>query len=175
MRLPGGIDPSLNGTGLYWAGLQMGETIKLTAKIGDMRLDLINSKVADYLGNYEFVVIEDLPINAMGAGITGMVQGVVRLALLRAGVEYLGIPAATLKKAATNSGRADKAMMIAGYAEAYPEAMIADDNQADAAWLAECGKALLGLDHKLKCPAALDRYIPKLPPRVAAERERNLA
>lgn len=172
----GGIDPSLNGSGLFWGPTGAGTTIKGYSHQGDARLLKIEAEVSLYLNTHRpFVMIEDLPISARAGGITGMVQGVVRAAMMRRGIEYLAIPAATLKKAATNNGRAEKADMINGYRDAYPEARISDDNQADAAWLAECGKALLGLPHKLACPLALNKYVDKLPPVAAGIREEVLA
>lgn len=48
-------------------------------------------------------------------------------------IEYRGVHSATLKKAVTGSGRADKALMIAHAAEEFErDARTLDDNEADA-------------------------------------------
>jgi len=47
-------------------------------------------------------------------------------------IEYEGVHSATLKKAAVGTGRADKKQMITEACRRFPDAKIADDNQADA-------------------------------------------
>jgi Holliday junction resolvasome RuvABC endonuclease subunit len=90
----------------------------------------------------DYAVIEDLPTHANGAGITGMVQGIVRLVLLEARLPYIAVTAATLKKFATGRGTATKADMRM---ELYKRAGldVRDDNQADAWWLRELGLHIL--------------------------------
>jgi len=161
-----GVDPSLSATGIFNANSGEAETIKTKLARGDYRLNDIAGRLDDLIAYWlgpSFFVLEDLPISARAAGKTGMAHGVIRATILDNGYEYITLPPATLKKAATGNGRAEKADMINGYAEAYPNIPIADDNQADAAWLAECGKAFLGVDHRLKCPEALDKYMDRVP------------
>jgi Holliday junction resolvasome RuvABC endonuclease subunit len=70
-----------------------------------------------------------------------MVQGVVRLALLRQGVPYVTVVAATLKKYATGNGGANKSdMRMALYQRAGIDER--NDNKVDAWWLRHAG-----LDH----------------------------
>ena len=57
-------------------------------------------------------------------------------------IRYQGVPVSTLKKFATGDGRAKKeAMIAAAKARGWN---VGDDNQADAVWLLEYGKAKHG-------------------------------
>lgn len=56
-------------------------------------------------------------------------------------IPYLGIPVGTIKKKATGRGNAKKPDMIAAARTRWPDQIIADDNQADALWILECGRA----------------------------------
>jgi Holliday junction resolvasome RuvABC endonuclease subunit len=144
-----GIDPSLTGTGL---ALATGETWTAASSQykGDDRLDYIHNSVrticqaANEIRNpITLAVVEDLPTHAKGAGLTGMAQGVVRLALKQTLVPYILVPAASLKKYATGSGNAGKPDMRM---ELYKRAGLdlRDDNQVDAWWLRALGHELLG-------------------------------
>ena len=55
-------------------------------------------------------------------------------------IPYSGIPVGTIKKQATGKGNADKAAMVAAAKAKWPDQRIADDNQADALWILECGR-----------------------------------
>lgn len=160
-----GIDPSLTATGVYLDDCREAFTIKTKSKDGDRRLVQIRDMVDAIVLNrsHSLYVLEDLPISARAAGKTGMAHGVIRERILWYEDQYITLPPATLKKAAVGNGKAEKAAMIEGYRAAYPDVTITDDNQADAAWLAECGKALVGLPNKLACPEALDKYKDKVP------------
>lgn len=142
-----GIDPSLTATGLAWADGST-ETVRYSkGTTGDQRLVEIATDIAELttlLGNRaELAVLEDLPTHAHGAGITGMVQGVVRLVLLQENIPYITVPAATLKKYATGKGNATKPDMRM---ELYRRTGLdlRDDNQVDAWWLRALGHELLG-------------------------------
>lgn len=144
-----GIDPSLTATGLAWSDGST-STIKYPPGItGDLRLMAIADAIEDLTvtpmvgHNADLAVIEDLPTHAHGAGITGMVQGVVRLHLIRDDIPYITVPAATLKKYATGRGNATKPDMRM---ELYKRTGIdlKDDNQVDAWWLRALGHELLG-------------------------------
>lgn len=162
-----GIDPSLSASGYFDALRNEAATIKTKPARKDWRLLDIAGQLSDLLREtltlVPLAVLEDLPISARAAGKTGMAHGVIRKVLLAEGIEYVTLPPATLKKAATGSGRAEKSDMINSYNKAYPDVVITDDNQADAAWLAECGKALLGLPNKLAHPESLDKYRDRVP------------
>ena len=149
-----GLDLSITATGVAYA--HGGTDVwKLPAKLRDERLSTIAGcvkiAVQDF-GPVDLVVIEDLPTHAHGAGITGMVHGAVRCELLRAGVPYVLVTPATLKKYATGKGNADKtAMTLALYKRTGLE--LADDNQVDAWWLRAAGLQHLGFP-VVELPAA---------------------
>lgn len=157
-----GIDPSLAATGIAFADGSTA-TVKEKGYTGDKRLILIYMSVRAAVEGADAVIIEDLPTNAMGAGLTGRSQGVVRLVLQQLGVPYIAIPASTLKKAATGKGNAKKAAM----AEVLEEMIgaddsrvnLKDDNRVDAFFLHQCGRYLfMGRDFLLTDPTALDGY-----------------
>lgn len=156
-----GIDPSLTGTGLANPITTTGtttHTVSTTAatiarfsKIADGVRNVLAQARSLWPDDELFVVVEDLPTHAQGAGKTGMAQGVVRLVLEEEAVRYVTVTAATLKKFATGSGNADKHRMRM---EAYKRAGVefADDNQCDAWWLQQLGRHLVGDEHRLELP-----------------------
>jgi len=140
-----GLDLSLTATGVARPdGSTL--TIKTRTKDGDRRLVTIADTLADIIrdsGTVALAVIEDLPKHAMAAGITGMVHGVTRQTLIRAGIPYALLAPATLKAYATGKGSGDKTpMAMAAYKRAGRE--FDDDNQCDAAWLRWAGLDRLG-------------------------------
>lgn len=142
MRIAG-IDPSLNATGLALADGST-QTLKQKASDGDYRLVNIANGIRGYiLGRHDLAIMEDLPRNAMGAGVTGQVQGVVRQALQESSIPYLLVSAATLKKFATDNGRADKAQMRQAWLERTGIDNPRDD-EVDAAWLRTLGQFMAG-------------------------------
>jgi Holliday junction resolvasome RuvABC endonuclease subunit len=139
-----GIDPSITATGLA-VSTDVLTVVGGHAKDGDERLATIHQAVTNLAQRWhvDLAVLEDLPTHAHGAGLTGMVQGVVRHALLTIGVPYATVPAATLKKFATGRGTADKAdMRMALYKRLWLDE--ANDNKVDALWLWAAGKQHLG-------------------------------
>jgi hypothetical protein len=78
----------------------------------------------------------------MSAGKTGQAQGVVRMALVAAGVSILAVSPAALKKFASGKGNAKKPDMIAAW-ERRSGTLVKDDNQVDAAFLREYGRLLM--------------------------------
>lgn len=160
-----GIDPSLTATGVaYHTGALL--TIKTKAKERDGRLCQI-ADVIDQL-QADVVVMEDLPRNAMAAGVTGMVQGVIRERLQRREIPYILVTPATLKAFATGKGNAKKPDMRAAWL-AYAGADVKDDNQVDAAWLREAGMYLLDVpaDASKFTPRQIE-FVEKLRPQAAA-------
>lgn len=140
-----GIDPSLTATGYAHTDGSLNTITYPKDCIGDARLHHLHWWLTNLIKTEQptHVIIEDLPTHAHGAGITGMVQGIVRLALLQAGRPYVTVPAATLKKFATGKGTATKAdMRMSLYQRTGLD--VRDDNQADAWWLRELGLHLLG-------------------------------
>ncbi len=100
----------------------------------------------DREGHPDLVVIEGYSLgtarqssHAHGLGELG---GVVRLALWEAGVAYVDVPPACLKKYATGVGNARKeAVLIAAVKRG---AEVRDNNEADAWWLRAMGMDALG-------------------------------
>ncbi|MGV9779731.1 hypothetical protein [Streptosporangium sp. NPDC003464] len=144
-----GLDLSLTATGIAtWDGRPL-STLRTVASDGDQRLRRImvtvRAEAYDYFNiePIELAVIEDLPKHAQGAGITGMVHGAVRIALMELGVPYALVPPATLKKYATGRGNATKPdMRMALYRRTGLD--LRDDNQVDAWWLRAAGLDALG-------------------------------
>ena len=137
-----GIDPSLTATGIVHAN---GTTMMtVSGGVGDLRLVLLWKAVQLAADVADLAVIEDLPVHGMGAGKTGMAQGVVRLSLMVLPVPYVTVTPATLKKFATGRGNATKAdMRMELWKRA--EIDIRDDNQVDAWWLRQLGLAHYGM------------------------------
>lgn len=103
---------------------------------GDERLHLLRLNLSNllYTDHPEVVVIEDLPTHAHGAGITGMVHGVIRELLISVGIPYTLVTPASLKKYATGKGNSPKPELRMSL---YKRMGIdePDDNAVDAAWL----------------------------------------
>jgi len=130
-----GLDLSITATGLAHtvSGAACWHLIKpKLAK--DRRLGEIKAQVREYATGADFVLVEMLPPNMKGAGITGMVQGVVRDVLQETGTPYGDIGPSSLKKYATGRGGASKTeMALAAMKRAGVE--LAEDNLCDAWWL----------------------------------------
>lgn len=143
-----GLDLSITATGIARSDGTL-TTVDTKKATGDQRLLVIERHVNEAIGVWHehpkphLAVIEDLPTHAHSAGITGMVHGVVRVALMRSGVPYVLIPPASLKKYATGKGNATKPdMRMSLYQRADID--LRDDNQVDALWLRYMGLDALG-------------------------------
>lgn len=169
-----GLDPSLRATGycvLNSKGniVALGSTKKLktSTPIPEV-LDYLHNKVHALMDmEYEVIVIEDLPVNAMSAGKTGMAQGVIRLHMVNQNVLY-PVPS-TLKKFATGKGtvprgtkgKARKEPMLKAFQEATG-ARCEDDNAVDAYWLARYGLAVLRGDEGHRVSEGFEEYLKNL-------------
>ena len=133
-----GLDLSMTETGLVVSmpGAPFGienQVIKPRA-VRDRRLGEIKRRVMDEVRGSELVLIEKLPPHLKSAGITGMVQGVIRDALLEEGISYGDVPPSTLKLFATGRGGASKTeMALAALKRGGLE--FRNDNVCDAWWL----------------------------------------
>lgn len=139
-----GIDQSLNGTGLCrlleGGGVDHLETVCPGKLRGVERLAHIKSKTATLLyPSVKFAAIEHYSYNSVGRVFElGEVGGVLRLLVYEYGVPFVVVPPTSLKKFATGNAAADKAAMVA--AAKKEGANVADDNQADAFFLAMIAK-----------------------------------
>lgn len=149
-----GLDPSLAAFGVSTSGDSY--TIKTKDDHKDGRLLLLYDKILDQLreGSPELAVIEDLPVHAMAAGITGMVQGITRVALLKLEIPYLTVDPNSLKKWATGNGGAKKDLMKGCLPEGVGEAW--DDNAVDAYWARLFGEWHLGEIEHPRGPEGLE-------------------
>ncbi len=151
-----GFDLSITASGVAAADGTT-STIRTRAH-GDARLPEIRNTLVAHVVAADLVVIEDLPTHAHGAGITGMVHGVARLACYDHATTFITLPPATLKKYATGRGNATKSdMRMALFQRAGLD--LRDDNQVDAWWLRAAGLEALGhplVDLPASHRAALD-------------------
>lgn len=135
-----GLDLSLAATGIYTE--LGGSTIQTAAAHPiESRLQAIRERVRDNAAGADLVIIEDLPKHvAHGATQLGMVHGVVRVALREAGIPFVLVPPASLKKFVAGKGNAPKADMRMATFRRF-DRDLADDNQCDA-----FGLRAMGLD-----------------------------
>lgn len=147
-----GLDLSLTASGVCLPDGTT-STIKTRTKDGDRRLIVIEEAVRSAAGEgagplgadhwVDLAVLEDIPQNSFAAKPIGMVHGVARLVLAKAGIPYVLVTAATLKAFATGKGNGDKVpMAMAAYKRAGRE--FGDDNQCDAWWLHVAGLDRVG-------------------------------
>lgn len=144
-----GLDLSMVGTGMCDRHGAT-KTIKTRKGDGDRRLAAIHQAIWMELHRkpYAFVLIEDLPTHAHSAGITGMVQGIARLACMQNATPYGVIVPSTLKLFATGSGVAGKAdMRMAAFQRAGVD--ITDEDQCDAWWLWQAARIVLDPESNL--------------------------
>jgi Holliday junction resolvasome RuvABC endonuclease subunit len=171
-----GIDPSITATGLCtWDG--SASTVKTNPKQKDNRLRVIRSAVKDVATvsardswgrdvPVDLAVVE-LPLThgpgSIAMATLHMVQAVVRMVLMDAGVPYVLVNNSWPKGYATGNGKADKAAMARA---AYDLAgvRLADDNQVDAWWMRQ-----MALDHygyaplnSTRIPAAQRAWLDKV-------------
>jgi Holliday junction resolvasome RuvABC endonuclease subunit len=133
-----GLDLSMTETGVAYTcpGAPFGvETMVIHPREKrDLRLPEIASRVIEAVADSDLVLIEGYLNRSMSAGITGMVHGAVRAALIEAGLKYGTLPPASLKKFATGRGNATKTDMALA-ALKRGELEFRNDNQCDAWWL----------------------------------------
>jgi Holliday junction resolvasome RuvABC endonuclease subunit len=155
-----GLDLSMTGTGVATSVTSlMTVDIIRPQGTGDQRLAQIAHRVLSKVCGSELVLIEGYLNHSHTAGITGMVHGAVRTALIEAKIQYATLPPTSLKKFATGRGNADKtAMAVAALKRGGME--FKDDNQCDAWWLMVAALAYTGtwmFDLPAANRAALDK------------------
>lgn len=132
-----GLDLSMTGTGVAYSPLGVyvaaTELIK-PREVRDLRLPEIAGRVVKLVTDSDLVLMEGFLNRSMSAGITGMVHGAVRAALIEAGLKYATLPPSSLKLFATGRGGASKTdMAVAAYKRGGLE--FTNDNECDAWWL----------------------------------------
>lgn len=139
-----GLDLSMTGTGVATSRAgQIDVSIIRPKSTGDRRLAQIAHRVLSRCAGAELVLIEGYLNHSHTAGITGMVHGAVRTALIEAQIQYATFPPTSLKKFATGRGNATKTdMALAALKRGGVE--FRDDNQCDAWWLLVAGLAYTG-------------------------------
>lgn len=140
-----GIDPSLSATGLALPG----ETRVIRPKCkGAERLLTIRREIAGAVLQYEIdlAVIEKIQFVQYVEASLGLAQaaGVIQLTLYELGVPCIEMPTTSLKLFATGHGNANKAAMLSAARASFPLETFEDDNQADARWLLELGRVIVG-------------------------------
>ena len=142
-----GIDPSLNGTALVLLRKDLTlEYLKIGQRTGgppDPKLLDIHTKVKDFI---EGEAIELCAFEGPSLGSTskkhllGQVAGVLRLAVITAGIPILTIPPRSMKLAIAGTGSAPKEQVAESVATTVKSELPKDTDVTDAA-----GLALLGL------------------------------
>lgn len=132
---------------------------------GMARLRWIRDQVIAKCAGADVVAIEGYAYgSARGASqqhSLGELGGVVRLALFEAGIHYVDVAPATLKKFATGKGNANKELMLAesirrlGYSGS-------DSNEADALWMLNLMLTLHGQPEAVAVPKVHMDAIAKL-------------
>lgn len=144
-----GIDPSLNGTGVAFRLSDNSiQTLRISpgTRRGMERIGYVSDVVAGLLDTYQpgLVVYEDYAFGYRGKSNTiftlGELGGVLKLLLLRAGIDILLVPPSSLKVFATGSGSAGKQDVGLALKQHIGVSFKTDD-QNDAAWLLLLGEA----------------------------------
>jgi Holliday junction resolvasome RuvABC endonuclease subunit len=157
-----GLDLSMTATGLTHTVEQASCTHLIKPKKAlDLRLPELKIRILEQARGSDLVLIEGYLNRSMSAGITGMVHGTIRTALLEEGISYAVLPPASLKKFATGRGGASKTeMALAALKRADLE--FRDDNECDSFWLWVAANLHLGnpvLDMPKAQREALDKIV----------------
>ena len=139
-----GIDQSLNATGVCLISddgqVQHLFSIDPEARVDAQRLVHIKLAIAAKLSGVKGAALEGYSYNSTGRVFElGEIGGVLKALLYESGISYVSVPPTVLKMFATGSGSASKDQMIK--AAKRIGAAPADDNQADALFLAHTARA----------------------------------
>jgi Holliday junction resolvasome RuvABC endonuclease subunit len=141
-----GVDQSLNGTGLCVleddGRVRHMQTVNVGSRRGAERLAFIELSTAALLdGKINFVCLEGYSYNSTGKVFQlGEVGGVLQLLFYKRGLSYAVVPPASLKKFAVGNPAADKEAVVKAARQGGID--VADDNQADAYFLATVARML---------------------------------
>lgn len=149
-----GVDQSLNATGLCRLDSDACVTVLATVDPGKLRdgarLAFIKRAVSSTLADVKFVALEGYSYDSVGRVFElGEVGGVLKVVFVEASIPYVVVPPVLLKKFATGSTSASKEAMI--LAAKNKGLIAADDNQADAFFLAQIARAFVLNNARLRC------------------------
>lgn len=172
-----GIDQSLNGTGVCRLDPTNGAVTLATIDPQGLRdverLSLIKRTVASMATGVEFAALEGYSYDSVGRVFElGEIGGVIKVLLHESGIEHVVVPPVSLKKFATGSTHASKEDMIdaCGARGASP----ADDNQADAFFLAHVARAYVQGNAERRCEMDVIQNLKNPTPKKRARRVRRL-
>lgn len=139
-----GIDQSLNATGICRidaSGAVVAlATVNPRGAIDGPRLMLIKRAVTSLATEIKFAALEGYSYDSVGRVFElGEIGGVIKVLLLESRIEYVVVSPSSLKKFATGVSSASKENMLD--AAKSLGAVCADDNQADAFFLARVARA----------------------------------
>jgi len=154
------LDVSFTSTGIAGSDGLL-ETRKLKGR-GVKRLSDAGWMFLELASRYDVVVIEGYSYGSQGRAIVsiGELGGVLRVELYRAEIPVLEVPPSTLKKYATGKGNAPKDAVLAAAIRRLEYGGHSSD-EADALWLLEIGRAILGETH-VTVPKTHRRALEKL-------------
>ena len=172
-----GIDQSLNATGICRIDVDA-NVIALATVTPDglrdgQRLAFIKRAVASMASVVEFAAIEGYSYDSVGRVFElGEIGGVIKVLLVEANIPYVVVPPVLVKKFATGTATAGKpAMMLAARAMG---AHIADDNQADAFFLAHIARAYSQKTARRRCEMEVIHTLSHPQPKKIRRRLRRL-
>jgi len=162
-----GVDLSLSSTGV---GCSLGwtERLRVTAPAGFRfsRLRRIKDAVMEHAHGADLVVVEGPSFASKSGSQTGHHERAglwwfVMDAVDAAGLRWIEVPPASLKKYATGRGNAGKDEVLAAAVRRFPAIEVRGNDEADALWLAAVGADLLG-ESMLEMPAVNRAALAKL-------------
>lgn len=133
-----GLDVSFSRTGVARSDGNWRSLVPPQGIDGMRRISWIRGMIACEVTGADLVVIEGFSFGSQGNSFLDLAQlgGVIRFALFDAGIPFVDIAPATLKKYATGYGRADKPDMVEAARVALGYLGHVHD-EADAMWLRE--------------------------------------
>lgn len=175
-----GVDQSLNATGVCVVSAEgvvesLSTIAHATGGASDVKLLSIRRAVISAISSARFACLEGYSYDSIHRAFDlGEVAGTVKVAFLEHHVSYLVVPPVTLKLFATGSTRASKEDMIRAARKLGAAVAEADDNQADAFFLARVARAYTLGDARLRCELEAIHSLRHPKPKTSPRRVRRL-